>query len=585
MAKGRAQGIRAGRAFVEFGADDSELQRVMRRSSARLKAFAAGMVKIGAGVAAAGAAILAPLTAATVSLVSVGTALDDMSKRTRLSVETLSELGYAAERSGSSLESLEAAMYRMNRRIANASTESGPAVRALKDLGIEAEAFSKLGMDAQLKILADRLNGLNNPALAAQYAFEVLGDNAKDLIQLLRRGSAGIEQLQARARELGIVIDSDTVSAASALGDALGDLRLQARAVAIAVGAAVAPAVTKLARTLSPLVGRVIELVRNNKAMVTGAATAGVVLVGLGTAFVLLGTGIGLAAFALGGFATLLSPAALSIAGIVALVASLATGTITLAAALVQYTTVGRTALIAMGITWTHLQSRAMAVIGAIRNALMAGDLGAAVEVAWASVNLAWEIGKSALLDSAVGFGAAFLSVINTIIGQVLTSVYEAVDWVVQHVLKAVDAIAGTDYAGTMGNMISAGLGILGRQAKISTDQRNETLKLLRDLYQDLNTDAPIDAARKRLEEAIRRANELAADVAADRLSNLDFDGSLIQRGIDTFGSFGGGRLDQQFGSAGNIGSRQLDEQKKIARNTAQVARALDNLSARLAFS
>lgn len=585
MAKGRAQGIRAGRAFVEFGADDSELQRVMRRSSARLKAFAAGMVKIGAGVAAAGAAILAPLTAATVSLVRVGTALDDMSKRTRLSVETLSELGYAAERSGSSLESLEAAMYRMNRRIANASTESGPAVRALKDLGIEAEAFSKLGMDAQLKILADRLNGLNNPALAAQYAFEILGDNAKDLIQLLRRGSAGIEQLQARARELGIVIDSDTVSAASALGDALGDLRLQARAVAIAVGAAVAPAVTKLARTLSPLVGRVIELVRNNKAMVTGAATAGVVLVGLGTAFVLLGTGIGLAAFALGGFATLLSPAALSIAGIVALVASLATGTITLAAALVRYTTVGRTALVAMGITWTHLQSRAMAVIGAIRNALMAGDLGAAVEVAWASVNLAWEIGKSALLDSVAGFGAAFLSVINTIIGKVLTSVYEAVDWVVQHVLKAVDAIAGTDYAGTMGNMISAGLGILGRQAKISTDQRNETLKLLRDLYQDLNTDAPIDAARKRLEEAIRRANELAADVAADRLSNLDFDGSLIQRGIDTFGSFGGGRLDQQFGAASNIGSRQLDEQKKIARNTAQVARAIDSLSARLAFS
>lgn len=58
-----AQGIRAGRAFVELFADDKRLVRGLRRAQAKLQAFGAAVRGMGLRVAAAGAAMLAPLAA------------------------------------------------------------------------------------------------------------------------------------------------------------------------------------------------------------------------------------------------------------------------------------------------------------------------------------------------------------------------------------------------------------------------------------------------------------------------------------------------------------------------------------------
>ena len=55
-----AQGIRAGRAFVELFADDSKLVRGLRRAEKRLKAFGDRIRNFGLKMASLGSAILAP---------------------------------------------------------------------------------------------------------------------------------------------------------------------------------------------------------------------------------------------------------------------------------------------------------------------------------------------------------------------------------------------------------------------------------------------------------------------------------------------------------------------------------------------
>jgi len=89
MAAAGAGNIRAGKAFVELGANDTKLVRGLKAAQAKLRAFGAAVQGIGLRMMAFGAAGLAPLTLAVKHFASAGDTLDKMSKRTGLSAEAL----------------------------------------------------------------------------------------------------------------------------------------------------------------------------------------------------------------------------------------------------------------------------------------------------------------------------------------------------------------------------------------------------------------------------------------------------------------------------------------------------------------
>src|SRR3990172_2143715 len=138
-----AQGIRAGRAFVELFADDTKLVRGLKAAERKLKAFGAGVRSIGTKLFALGAGIIAPLVSASKVFADMGSDLVDMSQRTGTSVEALSELGYAAEQSGSDLATLEGGLRKMQKAIVAASNGSKSAQESLARLGLSAEQLSR----------------------------------------------------------------------------------------------------------------------------------------------------------------------------------------------------------------------------------------------------------------------------------------------------------------------------------------------------------------------------------------------------------------------------------------------------------
>src|SRR5690606_23318108 len=86
-----------------------------------------------------------------------GDMLDKMSQRTGVSVEALSELGFAADLSGTDLETLEAGLRNMQRTLVGAAQGSS-AGEALGRLGLSAAQLAGLSPDEQFKILADHLS-------------------------------------------------------------------------------------------------------------------------------------------------------------------------------------------------------------------------------------------------------------------------------------------------------------------------------------------------------------------------------------------------------------------------------------------
>ncbi len=110
-----SQSIRAGRAFVELFADDTKLVRGLRAAEKRLKAFGASVQSIGTKIFGLGAAAIAPLLATTNVFSEMGDQLAKMSARTGISVESLSELGYAAQQSGTDMETLEGGVRKLQK--------------------------------------------------------------------------------------------------------------------------------------------------------------------------------------------------------------------------------------------------------------------------------------------------------------------------------------------------------------------------------------------------------------------------------------------------------------------------------------
>src|SRR5690606_25620627 len=111
--------IRAGGAFVEiFGKD--MLDKSLKAASVKLKAFGQSVAAIGGGITAGMTAAAAPFVAMTKTFADVGDVAHKAALRTGMTTNAISELGYAAALSGSSLAAVETGVRKMQQAIVDA---------------------------------------------------------------------------------------------------------------------------------------------------------------------------------------------------------------------------------------------------------------------------------------------------------------------------------------------------------------------------------------------------------------------------------------------------------------------------------
>jgi hypothetical protein len=399
-----AQGIRAGRAFVELFADDSKLVRALRRAEKKLKAFGAQVRAIGLKVAAMGAAVVAPLVAATKLFTGYGDGVAKMAKRTGLSVEALSELQYAAGQSGVTVEELENSFRRMQRTIYDAQRGLSTAVDALSDLGLTADQLAGLSPEDQFKLLADRISAIEDPTRKAAIAMTILGRSGTQLLPMFEDGAAGIEALQEEARALGLTMTGEDARAAEVLGDAFDRLIKVLKMAAFHVGAALAPALEEIAGTLTRVAVAISRWISQNRQVIVtiarvavGVIVAGAALVVLGTLISGVGSAIGVLISIVTGVTATLGALAGAIAFLVTPIGAVIAGVAALGAYLIATTDAAGAALDWLGLRFGELRDTAIKAYQGIADALAAGDIALAAQVLWLSLKLVWVQGVNEL--------------------------------------------------------------------------------------------------------------------------------------------------------------------------------------------
>lgn len=380
-----SKGIRAGRAFVELLAEDGPLRRGLARAQRRIAGFARRVRNIGLTIGAAGAIITAKLAVAFRVFTTLGDELEKMSRRTRLSVESLSLLRFAANQSGTSIEQLGKAVFRMNRRIGNAATGGGPAFRAIDALGLSAEHLLGLSVEERLFAIVDALNAFPDRNIADQFGFELLGDNFRQLAPLLAEGSRGMRELMDEAERRGLRITAEEAALAAAATDAVAAAWFSLKRALFAIGAAVAPLVIEAAEWITRAARRVRLLIDRNKGLVVILAAVGAALIAAGAALLAVSVAGYVAAGAMHALSLAAGVASVAVSILTAALSPLGLSLIGIAAIL---TVVVAAALYSFGADFRATAATVVSAWGGIVAAVSKGDLALAVRVAWLAIRL-----------------------------------------------------------------------------------------------------------------------------------------------------------------------------------------------------
>jgi len=398
-----AKGIRAGRAFVELGVSD-RLTRGLRAAQRRLKAFGAGVRSIGTRIAAIGTAGLAPLAASVRSFASAGDVLDKMSRRTGISVEALSELGFAAEQSGADLAALEKGVRTMQRAINDLGRGLSTQTDAFGDLGLTMADLEGRSPEEQFKLIAERLSRVEDASKRAAIAQMIFGRAGTQLLPLMQDGARGIEDLQEQARSLGLTISTQTAKDAALLTDTLNIMWRVVKQGVFVVGSALAPTVIDLTNAVVRAVVTATQWVRENKALVVtvakvaaGVAAAGIAIIGLGLLIAGVGAVFGLLAGAVGAVGTALGFIGTALGALLSPIGLVVAAVVGLGTALLVWSGAGGEALAWLRDQFGRLREFVGKVIGGIADALAAGDITLAAEILWLALKLTWQRGVAEL--------------------------------------------------------------------------------------------------------------------------------------------------------------------------------------------
>jgi len=203
----------------------------------KLKASAANTSNSFAALAGPITAAVGAIGAATAGLsLSISRALDTgdqlfkLSQKVGISVENLSELKFAADLSGVSLETLQKGIKDLSLVLVQANDASSKEAQLLKQLGVTAKE-----PEQALRQVADAFAKLPNGATKTAVAVELFKKAGQDLIPLLNSGSAALDAAGFSARRLGLAFTTDAARAAEQFNDNMLKLRTGAEAFGIAL--------------------------------------------------------------------------------------------------------------------------------------------------------------------------------------------------------------------------------------------------------------------------------------------------------------------------------------------------------------
>lgn len=276
------EGIKAGSAFVEIGADTSAVDKAISLVFGKISDLQHHFARIGIAFAGFGASITAPFESAVEVFTDYGSELKAYSDIFGFSAKTLGELSYAANRAGADLGSVAKGVIFLGRSLDKALQEGDAGKEAasmFRGLGLDPKELNKLSGDAQFNAVASAIAEIADPAERAAAAWDIFGKSARNLIPVL----AEFADMKERAEKFGTILSDKEVDEADKLDKAVRDLSLAYKGLSVAVGSILARSFRDFYVAIAEVVNSFRMWVKENPQVITSLMRIGVTLTVIGS--------------------------------------------------------------------------------------------------------------------------------------------------------------------------------------------------------------------------------------------------------------------------------------------------------------
>ena len=241
--------IEAQTAMLQKGFGEAK-QAINSLEGSMAKNVAGGMAMFTAGLAAVQTA-LAAVKGAAASVMQAFDEMDqvsDMASRLGTSSDALVALGYAAQQSGSSAETLNGALEKMQNLIGEGAAGNETAAAALGRLGLSISELKGLSADQAFAAIAEQMQQVESSTDRTKIAIDIFGKSGGELVQLLGQGSEGLNAMGVEAESLGLLM-GDAREGVQSVNDSLDKMKIAWRAFVQQIAVLVAPCDDRHRRT------------------------------------------------------------------------------------------------------------------------------------------------------------------------------------------------------------------------------------------------------------------------------------------------------------------------------------------------
>lgn len=214
----------AGTVTVDFAAETAKFVAELKKVNTSLKGFE-DRLKVVDNVSRLAFKAFAGFSLVNFakSAILAADALGDAAERAGIAVDEFTRLKFAADQSDVEFSAFTSGLQRFQIAISKAADGSKDAKGIFSSLGVEIEKIRDLPISDQLGAVADAFVRVRDPADRTRIAVELFGKAAgPQLIPLLARGSAGIEELTESADRLGITMTDSAAKGIDRATKALG---------------------------------------------------------------------------------------------------------------------------------------------------------------------------------------------------------------------------------------------------------------------------------------------------------------------------------------------------------------------------
>jgi hypothetical protein len=221
------------------------------------------LAKIAAPLGIASGAIIKSFTGGIKNAKDYANTIADLSERLGVNAKFLQEQQYLSKMNAGSAEEMNSALSNLSKQYGALKSGTGKLFATLEKFApaVLKQMQSAKSTEEAYNIIIRSIRKLEDPSKKLYLAQLAFGDSGKAMVHIANQSEESLEDLKKEANEAGSIMSNETVKAAQDLGDKIVQLRTHINSIFATI-------MSKLLPVVTPLVKRITEWIKANKALI-----------------------------------------------------------------------------------------------------------------------------------------------------------------------------------------------------------------------------------------------------------------------------------------------------------------------------